>query len=496
MHVTFSRASTRIIATGAIAALLLLALFAFIARTATQRIVLADLDDELETLSIAIASDLETRGVQDVPHDALRSGVEANMLAFRLEHHSALLFDATRVIAATGDLARRAKLPALLPFTRHDERSFTAAEPFTGHHRLCRFRVTHLGQAASGATLLVFRPIEAAQRTLDTVDRALALLVLVGSAATALVLAFAVRRALRPVENITTFAERVTARELSARVTVRAAGDEFRRLGDVINSLLERLEASFAAQQRLVSDAAHELKTPTAVIAAEAQELARGRLAPDEARQSLEIIGRAAAGMAREVDDLLELARLDAAPQRPRETFELEEAIDEAVAMHAPAARERAIEIVRETRGGGAIEGDRAGIVRAIANLISNAVRYAPRASEVHIVHACDETACTIDVADRGPGVPESERRRIFERFVRLAPARREHPEGSGLGLAIVEQVVAAHGGAVAVLDRDGGGALFRMRLPTASSPRPSSSSSPRSSSQPSPASQPAPSAR
>jgi signal transduction histidine kinase len=455
----FRKAGTRIVATGALVTLVALASFAVIARIATARIMTADLDDELETLSVAIASDLETRGTVAAGHEALRTGVESNILAFRLEHHAALLFDATHIVGATGDLARRARFPDLAAFAPRSETPFTTREPFSPQRRLCRFRVTHLGQRATGQTLLVFRPVEALERTLETIDAALALLVLGGAGAAALILAVAIRRALVPVEEITAFTERITARDLSQRVRVDAAGEEFRRLGRVINSLLERLARSFDAQRRLVSDAAHELKTPAAVIAAEAQELERGRLSGTEREESLRVIGRAAAGLAREVDDLLELARGDAAAARAHETFEVDEAIEEAVVTAGSAS------IAITGRAGCTISGDRVGIIRAIANLLTNAVRYSPRGATVEISARSVDGGCAIDVADRGPGVPEPDRRRIFERFVRLTPARREHPEGAGLGLAIVDQVVRAHGGTVDVLDREGGGAVFRVRL-------------------------------
>jgi two-component system sensor histidine kinase SenX3 len=121
----------------------------------------------------------------------------------------------------------------------------------------------------------------------------------------------------------------------------------------------------------------------------------------------------------------------------------------------------------REGAIGAQLDGDYAGIVRALANLVVNAVRYSPRGEEVLLLaRAAADGFAEIEVLDRGPGVPEGERERIFERFVRLPRARKEHPEGSGLGLAIVAQVVRRHGGTVEVLDREGGGAVFRLRLP------------------------------
>src|SRR6185436_18833742 len=218
------------------------------------------------------------------------------------------------------------------------------------------------------------------------------------------------------------------------------------------------------------SDVAHELKTPAAVIAAEAQELARGHLTPDEAREAQQTIAQAASGLAREVDDLLELARGDAAVMQPAEELEVDDAVDDAIVSASGLARERGIAIVREGRADCRVAGSRAGIARAIANLIVNAVRYSPRGSRVRVATRTLEKACEIGVADSGPGIPAAERARIFERFVRLPGGRRDHPEGSGLGLAIVDQVVRAHDGNVEVLDSEEGGALFRVRLPASPS--------------------------
>jgi len=433
----FRQAAWRIIASGAFVTLVVLALAAVAARTSIHTILFRDLDDELETLSTAIASDLELRGTAEVPHEALRAGMEANTFVYRLEHHAAVLFDQRGIIAATGDLARHARLSDLRGLARHDERPFSAREPFTGQGRLCRFRVLHLGGAASGGTLLIFRSIETISRTLGVVDAALALVTVAGFIASAVILALAVRRALDPVREMT-----------------------------------ERLRLSFDAQRRLVSDAAHELKTPAAVIAAEAQELARGRLAPEEARQAEETIARAAAGLAREVDDLLELARGDADAPRVRETFAVDDAVDDAIAFAGAVAREQGVAIEREDRCECLVHGDRGGITRAFANLILNAVRYSPAGSRVRVATRAAPQACEIDVGDRGPGIPAGERARIFERFVRLPTARRKHPEGAGLGLAIVDQVVRAHGGSVDVLDREGGGTVFRVRLSSSSEPR------------------------
>jgi signal transduction histidine kinase len=461
------RARTRIATLGTLVSLLLLVVFALAVRALAAGIMQADLDDELDTLSVAIGSDLELNGLGEVSHEALRAGVEANALVYRLEHHSAVLFDRNEVLAASGDLGRHVSFSEVSRFLSHREGFFTEREPFSSAHRICRFRVNHLGGRAAGTTLLLFRPIEAIERAGRRLDAALALLVVSGFVITAVVLFAAVGRALEPVERITRFTGELTPADLSQRVTVTAAGEEFRRLSQVINSLLERIETAFVAQRRLVADAAHELKTPVAVIAAEAQDLARGRIEPAAAPASLTMISDTARSLAREIDDLLELARGDAAAAESREPLDLRDVVATAVASIAPLATAR----------GGRIDpmlpatalpfaGDRQRLTRSIANLLSNAVRYAPDGSSVDVEAGRDGDEHFVRVADRGPGIPDADRARIFERFVRLASARSAHPEGSGLGLAIVEQAVRAHGGRIEVRARDGGGAIFEIRLP------------------------------
>jgi len=277
-----------------------------------------------------------------------------------------------------------------------------------------------------------------------------------------------VTRAIRPVEEVTRLAEELEATDLSRRVRITKGGEEFRRLAAVINSLLDRLENAFRAQRRLVADAAHELKTPTAVLLGEAQEARRPDATPEETRHSLETVERAARGLAQEVDALLLLARGDAALPGRRETVDLAAVAAQAAADATPLAGSRGVRCRVEVSDGAAVSGDRAGLSRVVSNLLSNALRYSARDSEVEVRVSRDGGSVILEVADRGPGIAAENRRRIFERFVRLDAARSTYPEGSGLGLAIVDQVVRAHAGEVSVEDREGGGAVFRIRLPAA----------------------------
>ena len=289
---------------------------------------------------------------------------------------------------------------------------------------------------------------------------------LLGFLGTAGILAFAVTRAIRPVEEVTKVAEELQATDLSRRVRVSSGGEEFRRLAAVINSLLDRLESAFRAQRRLIADAAHELKTPTAVLLGEAQEARRPDATAEETRRSLETIERAARGLALEVDGLMLLARGDAAMPGRREPVDLGQvAADAVAALGAVRGARPRLSRVDEAF----VLGDRAGLQRAVSNLVANALQYTAPRTEVEVeVRRRSDGRVALEVRDRGPGVAPEDRGRIFERFVRLDAARAGYPEGSGLGLAIVEQIAGAHGGAVEVESREGGGAVFRLTLPEA----------------------------
>ncbi len=466
---SFARSRTRIALAGAALSAAFLLLLAFSTRAVIRSMTFADIDEELYTLAAALGSSFELEGLDESRRDTLRAGLEANAFEFRLANHSAILFKGDTPVALSGNLLRSRLPGGIGPYRDKLETPYTAVEPYSGQNRDCRFLVTHLSGNAKGATLVLFRSIEANLHALARLDRALAAIVLIGFLGTAAILAFAVTRAIRPVEEVTRVAEELEATDLSRRVHVSSGGEEFRRLAAVINSLLDRLENAFRAQRRLIADAAHELKTPTAVLLGEAQEARRPDAKPEETRQSLDTIERVARGLAREVDGLLLLARGDAAMPARRDVVDLAQVAAEAVAAAQPLGNPRGVRCRLESREGALVAGDRAALLRVASNLISNALQYTTEGSEVE-VEVCRrrEGSVVFEVRDRGPGVALENRRRIFERFVRLEPARSRHPEGSGLGLAIVEQVVRAHGGEAEVDAREGGGAVFRVTLPGA----------------------------
>jgi signal transduction histidine kinase len=486
----WSLARTRLAISGALLSALFLALLAWGTRSSIRSTTFADIDEELYTLSVALGSSFELEGLEESKRDTLKAGLEVNAFEFRLANHSAILFQGDVPVAASGNLLKT-KLPGgIAPYKNRPEVPYTAVEPYSGQNRTCRFLVSHLQGKARGATLVLFRWIGPNLRGLGRLDRALAGFVVLGFLGTAAILAGVVTRALKTVEDVTAIAEKVEATDLSGRVRVLTGGEEFRRLAAVINSLLERLDLAFRAQKRLIADAAHELKTPTAVLVGEAQEALRPDATEEERRESARTIERVARGLAREVDSLLLLARGDAAAPSPRARLDLAALAEEAVEATEPLGAPRGVHCSFRRVSAAWVSGDRAGLLRVAANLVSNAVLYTAPGTTVEVSSGTSTSTVAgaapeafFEVRDRGPGVSPEERSRIFERFVRLEEARAQNPEGSGLGLAIVEQVVAAHQGRVEIEEREGGGAIFRAILPAvrapADAPAPSSTVEP-----------------
>ncbi|HEY6146343.1 MAG TPA: ATP-binding protein [Thermoanaerobaculia bacterium] len=462
----FERARTRLAISGALLSALFLALLAWGTRTSVRTTTFADIDDELYTLAVALGSSFELEGLEESKRDTLKAGLEANAFEFRLANHSAILFRGDEPVSASGNLLKTRLPGGITPYRDRPEVPYTAVEPYSGQNRTCRFLVTHLQGKARGSTLVLFRWIGPNLRTLARLDRALGGIVVLGFLGTAAILAGAVTRALKTVEEVTAVAEKLEATDLSKRVRIPAEGEEFRRLAAVINSLLERLDLAFRAQKRLIADAAHELKTPTAVLVGEAQEALRAGASPEERTESLETIEKVARGLAREVDSLLHLARGDAAAPAHHAPVDLAAIAEEAMDATEPLGAPRSVHCAFSRDGATWVQGDREGLVRVASNLVSNAIQYTAAGTVVEVAAGSRAGEAFLEVRDRGPGVAPEERRRIFERFVRLDRARAENPEGSGLGLAIVEQVVSAHHGRIEVEERPGGGAIFRVLLP------------------------------
>lgn len=316
----------------------------------------------------------------------------------------------------------------------------------------------------TGAATVVFgRSLDEVSDSTEAVTGLLAvaapvLLVLVGVTTWVVV-----GRALAPVEAIRSEVDEISTSELHRRVPVPGADDEVARLAGTMNRMLERLEDGQARQRRFVADAAHELRSPVASIRQHA-EVARAH--PDHV--SLAELSDTAVTeterVQRLVDDLLLLARVD---EHRLEMAARPVDVDDVV--FAEAARLRSSTTLRiDTRhvSAGRVRGDQPGLQRMLRNLGDNAARHAATTVAFALTEA--DGTVELDVDDDGPGIPLADRKRIFERFVRLDEARSRDEGGSGLGLAIVAELVAAHHATIAVTESPLGGARLRLRFPAA----------------------------
>ena len=269
---------------------------------------------------------------------------------------------------------------------------------------------------------------------------------------------FIVGRALRPIELMRREVAEVATIHGAHRVAEPATDDEVGRLARTLNSMLDRIEASSERERRFVSDASHELRSPIANIRT-AVEVALHRPEHAEWASVAEEVLSQNARMDRLVEELLLLARSDEGGLQPAAMATDLADVAEAVvaAHHAPAPRA----VLRADRAPVAVPA--AYLERMIANLVDNARRFAASTVEVSVWH--DAGWSYASVRDDGPGVPMSERRRIFERFVRLDEARDRGEGGFGLGLAIVSDLCRFYGGTVDVADSHPG-AVFTLRFP------------------------------
>jgi signal transduction histidine kinase len=269
-------------------------------------------------------------------------------------------------------------------------------------------------------------------------------------------------RALAPVERIRREVEQITGDRLDRRVPEPRARDEIHRLALTMNQMLGRLQDSRHRQQQFVADASHELRSPLASIR-QGAEVARahpGALPEGELADAvLEESGR----MQRLVEQLLLLTRADeGAVVRTLQDVDL----DDLALTEARRVRRKGLDVDTTGVSAGRVRGDTTSLAQVVRNLVDNAARHADRSVTVTVREVAD--AVELSVEDDGPGIPEDQRERVFERFVRLDEARARDAGGSGLGLAIVKEIVTAHGGTVAVSSARLGGASFVVRLPVA----------------------------
>lgn len=415
-----------------------------VALLASQRRILTNnLDEILQTENAAIEHDHDTGSLVDPivdqgDEDAIAQVVDGS----------------GHVVASTPNLQDQPPLDPPRPgATSFRTVALTLDE---GRYRL-------MSRSVGGVVIHTGTPIDDVEDSVTALRRGLLVAIPVVVAILGLLVWWLVGRTLRPVEVIRSQVASITGASLDRRVSEPGSDDEIARLARTMNSMLDRVEDASRRQQEFVADASHELRTPLTRMQAELEvDLAHPETAdlPATHRSVLDEV----TALHRLVDDLLRLARSDAGDGvvHPRLID-----IDQLLLAEADRLRvacDAHIDTSRITAC--QISGDPAELVRAVRNLCDNAVRHA--ASTVTLRCEAHKGVVEIGVADDGPGVPEDQRARVFERFSRIDRSRGAASGGTGLGLPITLDIIRRHGGSIVITDADGGGAAVTVSLPVA----------------------------
>ncbi len=276
-------------------------------------------------------------------------------------------------------------------------------------------------------------------------------------------------KALLPLEKMATAAEQITADQLSRRLAVENPSDELGHMARVLNGLLARLEASFEQLKRFTADASHELRTPLACLRAAGEVALEKHRSAEEYRETVESMLEEVMRLTHLVDRLLLISRADAGQiALNRTTFCWMDLAQEAVALVGVLADERRQTIDISGDPSIQVHADRYVLRHAMLNLLENAVKYSPEGFPIALrLSRCADRMAEFSVIDQGPGVPEEDRERIFDRFFRSDPGRARDAGGDGLGLAIARWAVGANGGRLGLAAMETKGSRFFIQLPT-----------------------------
>ena len=315
---------------------------------------------------------------------------------------------------------------------------------------------------------VVSQPLHDQDQRLQSAARAVFIgipLALIVAAAGGYVMA---RKSLAPVTTMSLKARQIGAETLDERIEIENERDELGFLALTLNDLLERLQQAFDLQRRFMADASHELRTPMAIIQGEADVALSRERASVEYQESLRIIQRASCKLTHIVQNLFLLARSDS-ERYPvhRSRFYLDELLHECVQSMRTVAASGHVALDCQTPSDLLIVGDEELLHRCILNLLDNAVKFVPPGGRVQVAAERQNDGYAVRVSDSGPGIPEADQTRVFERFFRgdrVGPAR--SPAGGGLGLPIARWIAEFHGGSL-TLERSGpGGSVFLLVLP------------------------------
>jgi len=319
-------------------------------------------------------------------------------------------------------------------------------------------------QLPDGFHLLVGRDLEERERLYAIISNAgrwsSALVIVLGLAGGF----FVSRRVLNRIDAMTETAHTIMAGDLAGRLPVAGTGDELDRLADNVNAMLERIEALMRGLKEVSDNIAHDLKTPLTRLRNRCEQALRGAKGEADYRTALESTIAESDELIRTFDALLMIARAESGHARDNMTeFDAAEIARDVGELYEPLADEKGLALTVDAPAAAPVRGNRELVSQALANLVDNAIKYAgPKRTETNNVPAeivvkagADGDRVTLTVADHGPGIPDTDRDRVVERFVRLEQSRSQ--PGSGLGLSLASAVARLHGGELKLEDNHPG---------------------------------------
>ncbi len=303
-------------------------------------------------------------------------------------------------------------------------------------------RIVRLGD---DSVLLVGIKMDERVRQVNRITRAVATAAPIGFLLALLGGFFSARYAAHRAESLTRTAEGVMSGDLSLRAPVGVSGDEFDRLAEQLNAMLEKLETLMAATRHAGDSIAHDLRSPLSRLRNQLEARLRGPIDEVTARETLAETVEEVDNVLATFNAILRLSRVNEGAEGKLVPLDLTQLCEEMAELFEPACEDAGIEFTANIERGLEMMADRTLMAQAVSNLLDNAVKYTPTGQSIHLSAALKDEQIEVIVSDTGPGIPIADLERVKERFVRLDEARTQ--VGSGLGLALVEAVSELHSG-------------------------------------------------
>ncbi|HEY1808548.1 MAG TPA: heavy metal sensor histidine kinase [Acidobacteriaceae bacterium] len=402
--------------------------------------------------------------------DALREEIELETAARRYQQFYIRLLDDHGVpILTTPRMAEQLDIAELVRRTRNRPEHSVSMSGFHGR----AFRVASASARAGFSqphsdTIQIAIDISQEEKLLRRYDWWFWAILLSSSVLFPLLGYWIARRGIRPVEQIAATARNIRSTNLQERIRAEGYPSELASLAGTFNEMLDRIEESFERISRFSADIAHDLRTPVHNIRGEAEvALARARTV-DEYREVIESTLEEAVRLSELIGDLLFLARAEGPlTELRREHVNVGTLLSAVREYYEASASDGGISLIADPGAEPVTaELDRALMLRAVSNLVSNAIAHTPTGGTVTLAARTEGAAFRIEVSDTGAGIPAEALPRVFDRFFRVDPSRSTTSGGTGLGLAIVQSIMSLHGGHAEITSQFGHGACVTLRIP------------------------------